>query len=205
VAQPTARHRPTNDPGRHSPPDQARISRRRLCRDGMLLLTLGTTPVLGLVAGCGNDADGDNTAGNDTASNGEASDGDAGSEEAAAGDGPVMYSSPTCGCCSEYATYLRANGHPVEVSHIDDLAEIKSRYGIPAEAEGCHTTVIDGYTIEGHVPVEAIDRLLAERPAIDGIALPDMPAGSPGMSGPKQAPFEVLSLTNGSTQPYMTL
>lgn len=202
MAQPTAGHRPTQDPEPRRSRERARLSRRRLCRDGLLLLGLGATPVLALVAGCGNDAGSDDTAGNDTASDG---DGNTGSEDPAAGDGPVMYSSPTCGCCGEYATYLRDNGHAVEVSHVDDLAEIKSRYGIPAEAEGCHTTLIDGYTIEGHVPVEAIDRLLAERPAIDGIALPDMPAGSPGMSGPKQAPFEILSLTNGSTQPYMTL
>jgi hypothetical protein len=161
----------------------ARLSRRRLCWGGVALVAAAGTA---LVAGCGDDG-GNGTGG---------------------GDGrPVMYSSPTCGCCAQYAEYLRASGHDVDVQHLDEggLGEIKDQAGIPAEAEGCHTTMIGNYAVEGHVPVEAIDKLLAERPAVDAIALPGMPAGSPGMSGPKTAPFEIVSVTAGTTAPYLTI
>jgi hypothetical protein len=120
----------------------------------------------------------------------------------AVGEGtPVMYASPTCGCCRQYAEYLRDNGHSVEPRYVDDLADIKDSAGVPAAVESCHTTLIGGYVVEGHVPVEAIDKLLRERPGIDGIALPDMPAGSPGMGGTKTGPFEIRSFTGGTVDP----
>jgi hypothetical protein len=116
-----------------------------------------------------------------------------------------MYASPTCGCCREYADYLRDNGHSVEVRLVDDLPDIKDSLGVPTEAESCHTTMIGGYIVEGHVPVEVIDKLLRERPGIDGVALPDMPAGSPGMGGTKEGPFEILSINGGTVTTYMTV
>jgi hypothetical protein len=179
------------DTPRGDPALAGRLSRRRLC--GGALTLAGTAPVVALIAACGGD---DDTSGDATAED---------TDLPGRGEGPVMYATPSCGCCANYAPYLRSNGHRVEVRHLDDLSRIKTRAGIPAEAEGCHTTMIDGYAIEGHVPVEAIDKLLRERPAVDGIALPGMPAGSPGMSGTKEAPFEILSITDGALATFMTI
>ena len=75
------------------------------------------------------------------------------------------------------------------------MSQIKQKYGVRKNLEGCHTTVIGDYIVEGHVPVTPIKRLLAEKPAIKGISLPDMPQGSPGMTGDKEGPFEILSIT----------
>ena len=104
----------------------------------------------------------------------------------------TIYKDPQCGCCGEYAAYLRRNGFPVTVVDSPDLTAIKKRFGVPQQLESCHTATVAGYVVEGHVPLRAIDRLLKEKPAIGGIALPDMPAGSPGMAGPKTAPFTVF-------------
>lgn len=106
----------------------------------------------------------------------------------------TLYRSPDCGCCLEYAAYLRAENYDVDVVSTDDLAAIKTTHRVPAELEGCHTTVVDGYAIEGHVPVAVLKRLLAEKPAITGISLPGMPLGSPGMGGAQTAPFVIYEL-----------
>ena len=105
----------------------------------------------------------------------------------------MMYRSPSCGCCLGHAEYLRDQGYEVEIVEMDNqaLAALKTERAIPGEQQGCHTLIIEGYVIEGHVPAEAIDALLAKRPDITGISLPGMPAGSPGMSGEKTAPFKV--------------
>jgi hypothetical protein len=87
----------------------------------------------------------------------------------------------------------------------DNLDEIKDRLNIPEEMRSCHTSVIGDYYIEGHVPVAAIRKLLAEQPAIDGIALPGMPSGSPGMTGEQQAPFVVYAVADGKAFEFMTL
>lgn len=194
-------HRSPDEPRSADAPEPAGgrtpslLSRRHLCRAGLVAMGLGATvPLSALLGGCGDDS----------TSDGEGA-GQADDTGAATATGPVMYASPTCGCCSEYASYLRSNGHEIDVQHVDDLAEIKSRHGIPPEAESCHTTLLDDYVVEGHVPVEAIDKLLTERPQIDGIALPEMPAGSPGMPGPKTTPFQILAITNNATTPYLTL
>jgi hypothetical protein len=84
----------------------------------------------------------------------------------------------------------------------DDLTAIKAEHGVPQAAWSCHTAIIDGYVVEGHVPIEAIDDLLAEHPPIDAIALPGMPAGSPGMPGVKAAPFEILAIEAGTTSTF---
>ena len=105
----------------------------------------------------------------------------------------TMYKTPWCGCCAGHANYLLEQGFEVEVveKSAEALADVKDRHNIPAGQRGCHTLVIDGYAIEGHVPAEAIRQLLEKRPDITGISLPGMPAGSPGMSGEKTAPFKV--------------
>jgi len=109
----------------------------------------------------------------------------------------IVYKSPTCGCCSGYVAFLEAQGVTVKAVDTSDLAQVKADYGIPAAARSCHTTLIDGYVVEGHVPLEGLEQLLSVRPEVDGIALPGMPTGTPGMPGPKQGPLEVLTLQNG--------
>lgn len=108
----------------------------------------------------------------------------------------TVYKSPSCSCCSGYIEELKRQGANVTVEMVDEnrLTEIKAEYGISQELSSCHTTLIDGYAIEGHVPIEAVLKLRTEKPAIKGITLPGMPSGSPGMPGPKFAPYEVLSL-----------
>lgn len=109
-----------------------------------------------------------------------------------------VHKSPGCECCAGWETYMASHGYTVESTEEADLSAFKESQGIPRDAWSCHTAVIDGYTVEGHVPVEAIGDLLAERPDIDGIALPGMPPGSPGMPGEKGAPFEVLAIDDGT-------
>jgi len=107
----------------------------------------------------------------------------------------TLFKNPGCGCCEKYADYLRANGFEVTSIEAPNMSVIKQNHGVRANLEGCHTTVIGDYVIEGHVPVAPIKKLLAEKPAIKGISLPGMPEGSPGMSGTKAGPFEILSIT----------
>jgi hypothetical protein len=114
----------------------------------------------------------------------------------------TVYKTPQCGCCAEYAKYLDANGYAVTVVEAEDLEPIKRNFAVPEQLEGCHTVVVDGYAVEGHVPVELIDRLLAERPQVNGISLPGMPLGSPGMNGEKQAPFTIYSFGGGAPAVY---
>jgi hypothetical protein len=97
---------------------------------------------------------------------------------------------------------MRAHGYTIRSIPTEDMARVKAEHGMPQAAWSCHTAVIDRYAIEGHVPVAAIEDLLAERPAIDGIALPAMPPGSPGMSGVKDGPFEVLAVDGGATSAF---
>lgn len=103
----------------------------------------------------------------------------------------TLWKNPQCGCCQAYADYLDENGFTVTVRPTHDLSPIKREHGVPEDLEGCHTMVIDGYVVEGHVPLATLDRLLTERPAITGLSLPGMPMGSPGMSGAKTEPFTV--------------
>ena len=109
----------------------------------------------------------------------------------------ILYKEPQCGCCEAYADYLRANGFDVTVQPTHDLPLLKRQYGVPGALEGCHTMLVDGYVVEGHVPVDTLFRLLTERPDIRGISLPGMPAGSPGMSGEKTAPFTMYEIGDG--------
>jgi hypothetical protein len=113
----------------------------------------------------------------------------------------TLYKSPQCTCCDGYATYLRRNGFEVEVKARHDLAEISRNAGVPEPFQGCHTMFVDGSVVDGHVPVTVIRKLLSERPPIAGITLPGMPAGSPGMTGFKQGPFTIYSVTKDGALP----
>ena len=110
----------------------------------------------------------------------------------------LLYKNPQCGCCENYAAYLRKNGYDVTVKPTFDLAQISRDAGVPAALEGCHTMMIGDYVVEGHVPVDLIDRLLAEKPDIRGISLPGMPMGSPGMDGPKTGPLTIYEIPKAS-------
>jgi hypothetical protein len=117
----------------------------------------------------------------------------------------VVYKSPTCSCCMSHSNYLRKNGFEVEIEKIDDMRSIKEEYTIPYDMQSCHTTIIGDYFIEGHVPIEAINKLLEEKPDINGISLPGMPAGSPGMSGIKREEFIIYSLINGDGSEFVRI
>ncbi|MDO6686338.1 MULTISPECIES: DUF411 domain-containing protein [unclassified Agarivorans] len=109
-----------------------------------------------------------------------------------------LYKSPTCGCCKEWAAIMEQKGYTVNVHHQGDWTPIKKQYAMPAQLQSCHSAVIDGYLIEGHVPEADIARLLKERPAnIKGLAAPGMPQHSPGMAKPGQAykDFKVISFS----------
>jgi hypothetical protein len=120
---------------------------------------------------------------------------------------PVMlYKTPGCECCEGYAAYLGKDGFKVTVKEAEDLASISSKAGIPADLQGCHTAFIGDYVIDGHVPVEAIQKLLAEHPYLKGLTLPGMPPGSPGMAGTKEGPFTVYAIDKqGQKIVYMTV
>ncbi|HJN03622.1 MAG TPA: DUF411 domain-containing protein [Alphaproteobacteria bacterium] len=111
----------------------------------------------------------------------------------------TVYRDPNCGCCHVWADILGRNGFDVRIKNVDDVIAIKKREGVPLELASCHTALVDGYAIEGHVPVESVKRLLAERPAVGGIAVPGMPAGSPGMSGRRTEPLEVIAFSREGT------
>ena len=114
----------------------------------------------------------------------------------------LLYKNPQCGCCEGHAYFLRKAGFDVTVKATHDLLLIKQKYGVPEHLEGCHTTLIEGYVIEGHVPIATLNRLLAERPDIRGISLPGMPQGSLGMSGDKTEPFVIYELSDGPPKVY---
>jgi len=117
----------------------------------------------------------------------------------------VVYKSPNCGCCVKHVSYLKENGFDVDIVLVDDMESIKQKYEIPPEMESCHTTIVGNYFIEGHVPIEAIDKLLLEQSDIDGIALPGMPSGSPGMPGIKRGSFDIQAVSEGTTSDFISI
>jgi hypothetical protein len=128
----------------------------------------------------------------------------------AATEKPVitMWKSPTCGCCKDWAAYVEKNGFTVK-AHNDGNDEIRKKLGIPIQFGSCHTALINGYAIEGHVPVKEIKRLLTEKPKAVGLAVPAMPVGSPGMDGPeyksRKDPYDVLLIgLNGKPSVYQS-
>ncbi len=102
-----------------------------------------------------------------------------------------VYKSPTCNCCGKWVDHMRDNGFTVETKNIGNK-EARKRAGIPPSLGSCHTSLVDGYVIEGHVPASDIKRLLSERPKAIGLALPGMPKGSPGMESSRSNPYNVL-------------
>ena len=107
-----------------------------------------------------------------------------------------VYKDPTCGCCINWVTHLRRQGFEAKATDVDNLDEIKAKHNVPRQARSCHTALVGGYVIEGHVPATDIQRLLKERPVgIVGLAVPGMPIGSPGMevSGATGQPYDVIA------------
>ena len=115
---------------------------------------------------------------------------------AAAPKNATLYKEPECSCCDRYADYLRQNGFSVKVIETDHLEQLNRAHMVSEGLEGCHTMVTGGYLIEGLVPVEVVNPLISEKPAIKGISLPGMPAGAPGMPGKKEGPFTIYELSS---------
>ena len=116
-----------------------------------------------------------------------------------------VFKTPSCGCCYGYVLFLEKEQFNVKETDMRSLHSIKKKYNIPLEMQSCHTTIIGKYFIEGHVPLEAVNKLLKERPNIDGIALPGMPIGTPGMPGKKEEPFVIYQLIDGKFSIFMTI
>ncbi|GLI95136.1 DUF411 domain-containing protein [Methylocystis echinoides] len=115
----------------------------------------------------------------------------------------TAWRSPTCGCCQLWAKRLEAAGMKVTLLESNDLPNIKKQHGVAPQLESCHTAVVEGYTIEGHVPPREIARLLAERPDAIGLSVPGMPAGSPGMERDETKPYDVVLMKrNGTTEVF---
>lgn len=114
--------------------------------------------------------------------------------------GISVYKNRYCGCCHEWIAHLQKNGFKVTANDVPDTAPVRGKLGMPAELGSCHTAVIGGYVIEGHVPAADIKRLLKEKPKAVGLAVPGMPAGSPGMESPNPEPYDtLLVMKDGST------
>lgn len=109
----------------------------------------------------------------------------------------TLYKDPNCGCCQNYADYLRKNGFEVKVVPTNNLGEITAKAGIPADFAGCHTFKIGHYAFGGHIPIAILTRFLNERPQLIGLTVPGMPAGSPGMGGKKTEPLKVYAVAKG--------
>jgi hypothetical protein len=117
----------------------------------------------------------------------------------------TMYKQVGCGCCSMWADHLRKAGFKVSSMELPDMDRVKAAYGVPRPVQTCHTALIDGYAVEGHVPLDAIEKLLKERPKIAGIGVAGMPLGSPGMeSGSRKDSYDVLAFDrDGKTSVYL--
>ena len=116
-----------------------------------------------------------------------------------------VFKTPSCGCCYGYVLFLEDKEFEVKQTDMRSLQTIKKKHNIPLEMQSCHTTILGKYFIEGHVPIEAINKLLKEQPDIDGIALPGMPIGTPGMPGEKEEPYIIYQLVDGKSSVFMTI
>ena len=115
----------------------------------------------------------------------------------------VVYKSPTCGCCGKWIEHMEKAGFSVDVENRQDLRPIKGELGVPRRMQSCHTAMVGGYLVEGHVPPDLIQRMLDEKPDIRGLAVPGMPMGSPGMEGPHKDKYDVLAIgKDGRTKVY---
>ncbi len=116
-----------------------------------------------------------------------------------------VFKTPTCGCCAKWVEHLRAAGFTPKVTDVSNLSAIKTQRAVPVAVQSCHTAVIGGYVIEGHVPAADIKRLLARRPAVAGLAVAGMPIGSPGMEGPNPDRYDVVTFDKqGRTTVFAT-
>lgn len=118
----------------------------------------------------------------------------------------IVHKNPSCGCCNGWVEHMRQAGFVVEVLDVENLHPVKTRVGLPSGMGSCHTAEVAGYFVEGHVPAEDVKRLLAERPAARGLALPGMPVGSPGMEDPsgRVQPYTVMLVKpDGTTRPFV--
>jgi hypothetical protein len=117
----------------------------------------------------------------------------------------AVYKDAACGCCSQWVEHLETHGFTATATNVEDLDAVKAKHKVPSRVRSCHTAVVDGYVIEGHVPAADIRKLLKERPAIAGLAVPAMPVGSPGMEVPgvQPQPYDVLALhKDGRTEVF---
>jgi hypothetical protein len=115
----------------------------------------------------------------------------------------TVYKDPSCGCCKSWIEHLIKHGYSVDAKDTPKMAEIKRTLGVPDALTSCHTAVVNGYLIEGHVPAEDIAKLLKAKPKVAGLAVPGMPTGSPGMEGPRKVHYQVLSFDkNGKTKVF---
>ena len=106
----------------------------------------------------------------------------------------VVYRSPTCGCCSKWLAHLKTHGFNVQDNVIEDVQKIKDKYGVNRALASCHTAIINGYIVEGHVPANDIKTMLRDKPDIKGLAVPGMVTGTPGMEmGGRRTPFRVVA------------
>ena len=121
----------------------------------------------------------------------------------AAGFDGKVFKSPTCGCCTVWVKQLEQAGIDLQVTDLESLEMIKRMFQVPEQLQSCHSSIINGYVIEGHVPVKEIKRLLNEKPKAIGIAVPGMPIGSPGMEqGNVKEPYDVVIFQNGTQSVY---
>lgn len=117
----------------------------------------------------------------------------------------VVYKDPSCGCCKLWVDHVRAAGFTVSVRDSSDVASVKTRYGVPGRLASCHTAIVGGYVVEGHVPADLVQKLLREKPKVAGLAVPGMPSGSPGMEGGPKEAYRVLTFdAQGKTTVYAT-
>ena len=111
----------------------------------------------------------------------------------------TLYATPDCGCCHKYVSYLEDRGVDVSLVYVSAEELVEKMSVAPSEMYSCHIMEVEGYYVIGHVPLEAIEKLVAERPDVDGIALPGMPPGSPGMGGEKTGPLIIYYYTGNET------
>lgn len=122
----------------------------------------------------------------------------------AASESMVVYKDPNCGCCGAWAKAIEGAGISVSIENVDDLDPVRRRFGVPKALEGCHTASIGGYVVEGHVPHEAVQRILKDKPEIAGIAVSGMPVGSLGMGVDQAASYDVVAFRrDGTSEVFM--
>jgi hypothetical protein len=169
-------------------------------RNRIPIMKLVSIVALMALAACNQQAD-------RVASSAQAGDGPQAAPTATASALPVMtvYKSPTCGCCKSWVDAVKQAGFTVEVHDVADVTPVKDEAGVPADKRSCHTAIVGGYAIEGHVPPATIKKFLAEHPKAAGLAVPGMPTGAPGMEMPGMQPdhYDVIAFqSNGASTGY---